>query len=716
MSRETNTQAPTLSIASALALAGALGIAHDANAQCQHWNSILIGDVNLYGVVDILDLAIIYDNMALGHTEATWLQGDLNRDGKVDMDDFDLALAAFYVNACIDDIPLIAGTGTWTNTTFDPATGRVEWDGGTHWLTVTTESLNNRRPLHADFPLAEPDPLNSTYVKLITPTISLLEARPDGMDLLVEWEHDEPNSDAMGQGALLINSIRLVDSLPVEGNAGYRDFRDQIRKHDYRPLSDAGSSFVVAYPQNMYSPAHVYQTENFDLGIAVKYDILANPYPILFQRGKSVNSTTERLRIEPNFDNRHPVTGQSPSKNGRPNPDEFLSYGETKSLIVTLRLDPRAAVSLNGNDWMSTLLPYRRHFRHLYSDVRYTQDPRPMAGATMAFATSTERCPVTGNRNPYGFAGGLAAIHNRPNQDGFTDIVNQSWLASGGYYDKGWPRMMLWKGSGEYNAGGMAWQITTNWKAANQVASSDPSQYRNAPCFSTTDIENSLPELAKIYSDDPEDPRELGLWWGRATRYVPNGYAGTAFEWPPAGGQSNIDRNNPIHTGSAFLELEGAYDVNATFIGLDACFTHMRASDLYWWIDEMTEAWDTFGEGHPSVRFMTELGTADFIHTKASAFFYYDLASAYSDNTPLPQNVVLADFLNPGHESFGGIQRPGFSGSINPTETGKVAEAIVQDGMIPLIILPPHELTVIDPTKHYGGQPWLTTVPSSMQP
>lgn len=693
----------------AAAALAAAALASATHAQCQHWNSILIGDVNLDGVVDLDDLAIIYDNLFLGHTEATWLQGDLNRDGTVDMDDWDIALDAFLAGACIDDIPLIAGTSSWANATFNSSTGRVEWDGGTHWLTITADSYPNRRPKHADFTFAEQDPLNSTYVKLITPTISLQNARPDGVDLLVEWTHNESTSGPMGQGALLINSIRLADSLPVEGKAGYRDFRDQNRKHDYRPLSDANTSFAVAYPQNMYSPAHVYHTENFDLGIAVKYDVLGEEYSIIFQRGKNANSTTERLRIEPNFDN-------SFGANGRPNPDAFLSYGETKSFVITLRLDPRASISMTGNDWMSTLVPYRQHFRHLYGDVRYTQDPRPMAGATMAFGTSTEQCPPTGNRNPYGFAGGLAAIHNRPNQDGFTDIVNQSWLASGGYYDKGWPRMMIWKPSGEYVSGGMAWQITSNWKAVNQVASSDPTQYRNAPCFGTTEIEDSLPELAKLYSDDPEDLREFGLWWGRATRYVPNGWNNTDFEWPPIGGQANIDRSNPTHVGSAFHELEGAYGVNATFIGLDACFTHMRASDLYWWIDEMTEAWEGFGEGHPSVRFMTELGTADFIHIKASAFFFYNLSSSHTDNTPSPQSVVLADFLNPGHESFGGIQLPGFTGSVNPTQTGNVAEAIVEDGFVPLVILGANQLPVIDPTKHYGRQSWLDTVPSNLQP
>lgn len=701
----------------AAAALAAAALASAAHAQCQHWNSILIGDVNLDGVVDIDDLAIIYDNMALGHTEATWLQGDLNRDGKVDMDDFNLALDAFYANACIDDIPPIAGTSSWANATFNSSTGRVEWDGGTHWLTVTSESLGNRRPLHADFPFTEPDPVNSTYVKLITPTISLLHARPDGVDLLIEWTHDESAEDPMGQGALLINDIRLADSTPVAGKAGYRDFRDQTRKHDYRPLNDGGNSFVAGYPQNMYSPIHVYETENFDLGIAVKYDILTEPYSILFMRGKNANQTTERLRIEPNFDNRNQDTGaQSFSLNGRVNPDEFLSYGETKSFVVTLRLDPRASISSTGNGWMSTLVPYRRYFRHLYGEVRYTQDPRPMAGATMAFGTSAEQCPTTGNRNPYGFASGLAAIHNRPNQDGFTDIVNQRWLAADGFFDKGWPRMMIWKPSGDYVSGGMAWQITSNWKAANQVASSDPTQYRNAPCFGTTEIEGSLSELTKLYNDDSENPHEFGLWWGRATRYVPNGWNGTPFEWPPAGGQANIDRTNPTHVGSAFHELEGAHDVKATFIGLDACFTHMRASDLYWWLDEMTEAWEAFGGDHPSVRFMTELGTADFIHIKASAFFTYYLTSDFSDNTPLSQNVVLADFLNPGHESFGAIQRPGFTGSINTTETGKVAEAIVEDGMIPFIILLPHEMTVIDPAKHYGRQSWLDTIPSALQP
>ncbi len=686
----------------AAAALAAAALASAAHAQCQHWNSILIGDVNLDGVVDVDDLTIIYDNMLLGHTEATWLQGDLNRDGKVDMDDFNLALDAYYANACIDDIP--PNPGTHHEFEYISSTNRINiYDISQSpkilidWFTINTNATPNRFRPHA----TDVSHASDAHGKIehTTPTIIAIANYIDGIDLKLVYEN--PYSDMYTNiSGIEFSEVGGWNTIPVTSVWDFRNNASIHRKLD----SHQG---LTSYPSDQYSPVCVVNSDSLQYGFAFIYPLLDYKHGVGVAANKSLGSSTQsndyrafvkffpNIFLHPNDD--VPAGNIVPNGAiGTYNQDALLSPGEVREYIISIRVTGGAED--HDNQWMHTLLPYRRFFQHMYGDVQYVRDNTPMAGNTLAFAASVTDC-VSGN-NPYGFDGGASSIRDV----GFTAHVDR-WTSSisdgdpyDGYFAKGYTRLMLWQPSGEYASGGMAWQITSNWLASNYL-----------PCDNVNDrIENTLPLLASV--DAPG--RQLGLWWGRSTRYVPNGYGGSSFEWPPAGGQAPIDRNLALHRDSAFHELHGAIGVNAKWIGLDATLQYMHGWEAYWWIRQMeNEAINQGGQ----LRFITEMGGFDVSHTIAAMTVLNRAASTPSNPRA---SIVLADFLNPGHETFGHAGGSQFSQSSVSAKMQAIDTAMTEsalDGFISIINMGENTMPYVAP-QHKAVESWLFSVPPSLQP
>jgi hypothetical protein len=118
----------------------------------------------------------------------------------------------------------------------------------------------------------------------------------------------------------------------------------------------------------------------------------------------------------------------------------------------------------------------------------------------------------------------------------------------------------------------------------------------------------------------------VGLWWGRASQ-VSGGF-NTGKMWAR-------DIRNPRDVEAGDRELRRAAACGADEIGLDA----YNAIPLWG-----RRAWMLrIQKRYPTLRFITEAADCDIMHT---------LAPTYCTWQRQPQRPVLADWLNPGHETW----------------------------------------------------------------
>lgn len=321
----------------------------------------------------------------------------------------------------------------------------------------------------------------------------------------------------------------------------------------------------------------------------------------------------------------------------------------------------------NPEEWVRTLQPYRDFFQKTYGPVRYERDPRPVQAKSIA------QSALISSDNPRGFREGP----NRIDVGGLQPLINQL----GEYEQAGFERIVLWAPSGMYDENrqlNYTFNMTTGMKSIPAV-------------------EETMPLLSE-YASGPVD---FGLWWGRTAYIMPK-------EWD-TGPEEKFDFRNPEHVARAWEELDIARELNATIIGLDA-MSGMPAWDGYEWIQMMQAR-------YPEMKFIAETLCADFVHTITPTFFR---------GTRVPENhrlaattpMNLADFLNPGHETW--AQIAGQDVKINaglppsaPLPVGLFYERCrkaAYDGYVPVVFgnLPStHGLR--------AAESWLRTVPADLR-
>jgi hypothetical protein len=374
------------------------------------------------------------------------------------------------------------------------------------------------------------------------------------------------------------------------------------------PLNEAGpyTRMQGTWPGSLYSPVAVLMNTKIGIGISVQYPVLDYRHDCeLIVQAAGEGRWEVLLRFA------------GPAQQGdfplrRP---AILPPGASHTYVVTIR-----AVA-NPLRWLETLSPYRDWFHRTFGEVAYTSDTSPIRGIILAFSHNQSA------ENP----GGWIAAANRPDLNGYQAVID---LLKGGMRDA--PRTVLWAPSG------MAWKhrklnypfhFTTRWLLGN-------GPMRTAPSL-----------LAAI----PTGPnRQWGLWWGHSILYTP------AFDTLPS---TPLDINNPQQTQAALDELELAVQSGARLIGLDAfSTTFLPVWDLIPWLRQLQHA-------QPEVTFCTEGLAPDILHRLAPTWL--DLYSAtpkrFDSTLRIRGRFLLADWLLPGHETWGGMQ---FERSPDPAVRG----------------------------------------------
>jgi len=304
--------------------------------------------------------------------------------------------------------------------------------------------------------------------------------------------------------------------------------------------------------------------------------------------------------------------------------------------------------------FLYTLTPYRDFFRARYGPVHYLRDARPVMGD--AAATTTD----ISNANPQGWTNG----NLRPDVHGWSRwvdlLLNRRSL--------GYQRFMLWVPSGVFPAG----------------------HPLNFPFRFMTPI-NDFPVARDSMSQFQrfrQQNAEIGFWWGNSATLMHGWSNPTAERFNP---------NDPEHVRLANLELDMAVRAGATMIGLDAHYQRSPAN-MVRWITAMKQR-------APGIKFITEAASCDILH---------NLTPTFHESGAIRTPHILADFLNPGHETWAALSAPveAVRENRNPThaEMAREGQRVAALGFVPLMY-GPRAL----PSTLRAAESWRTTVPRDLQ-
>ncbi len=306
--------------------------------------------------------------------------------------------------------------------------------------------------------------------------------------------------------------------------------------------------------------------------------------------------------------------------------------------------------------FMHTLAPYRDYFRGRYGEVKYRRDTRPVIGEAAAAIESV------GPDNPQGWA----PANLRPDLFGWSPWVEQILARR----RLGYQRFMMWTPSGVFGAGN---PLNFPWRFMTPI-----SEYPDA-------IE-SLTSLQRVRSSG----MQMGFWWGNASTLMRG--------WGPTVTAEAFDPRNGEHLTLAYRELDLARAAGAKIIGLDA-FKMRSPANMQLWLRLLRQR-------APGVTFVTENAAPDFIHNICPTFHE-------ARDTVNPH--LLADLLNPGHETWIAIQSTAEAVREGRPPTPPEIEAEIRRvaalGGVPLLY-GPHPL----PVGLVVADTWLTTVPPELQP
>ncbi len=304
--------------------------------------------------------------------------------------------------------------------------------------------------------------------------------------------------------------------------------------------------------------------------------------------------------------------------------------------------------------FVRTLVPYRDYFRARYGPVHYIRDARPIMGDSAATTDDVN------NANRQGWTNG----NLRPDVHGWGRwvdlLLNRRSL--------GYQRFMMWVPSGIFPAG----------------------HPLNFPYRFMTPI-NDYPVARDSMSQFlrfREAGAELGFWWGNSATLM--------REWASPTGE-RFNPNNSEHARLANMELDMAVRSGATMIGLDAHYQR-SPTNMHRWITAMKNR-------APNVKFITESASCDILH---------NLTPTFHESSAIRTPHILADFINPGHETWAALSAPAeaIREGRNPThaEMAREAQRVAALGFVPLMY-GPRAL----PSTLRAAESWRTTVPRDLQ-
>ncbi|MGD9689866.1 MAG: hypothetical protein AB7K52_09465 [Phycisphaerales bacterium] len=251
--------------------------------------------------------------------------------------------------------------------------------------------------------------------------------------------------------------------------------------------------------------------------------------------------------------------------------------------------------AVHDESFLTTLDTYRAYFHERYGEVTYVRDGRRVAGEGLAQVSDL------GPLNPRGYK----IPELRPDLWGWGPWTNALLNSP----SRGYERLMLWAPSGVMPA---------------HTGLNFPFRFMS-PIRDLPVAWDTFGELTRLGAAGID----LGFWWGNSITIT------RGWEQPTIEG---LNPENPEHRTLAFDELDQAVAAGARLIGLDA-FRLSNPSRLYQWMLQMRAR-------APHVKFVTEHALPDFMHTLAPTFH-----EAIRIRTP----HLLADFLNPGHETWAAI-------------------------------------------------------------
>ena len=419
---------------------------------------------------------------------------------------------------------------------------------------------------------------------------------------------------------------------------GFR-FGQIIEAHDFRfdgkpyEIDNRGGPLAPGgwfYPSGQYSPVVVFGEAPYKVSVSLHYPILEYKHQVRLRiatPGGAAAQSGLNWSVDINL---------NPENNDNKfNPDGDLHPGETRTYVVAVR------VVKGGTNWISTLEPYRNYFQALYGGVRYTRDARPVNARSAAQHGNQD------SNNPYGFGHG----NLRPDIFGWAPWVDR--LVDS--VDTGWSRFMLWRPTGLFeNHFDMQnpFLFTSHWFEGNNYGHN---------------MGNALQEFPRVGAAGGQ----LGLWWGSSARVMREW---NTDQWEP------LEVHNPEHQMLAFKELDNAVAAGVRIIGLDA-FRRLQPWDAWDWLTMLKRR-------APNVTFVTEPPCGDVIHLLAPAFLVAT-RPANQIQLRLNQPHALADYLVPGHETWGLIRRDRLTSALGkpPTDADVQAEVarVAALGYVPCV-------------------------------
>jgi hypothetical protein len=529
-----------------------------------------------------------------------------------------------------------------------------------------------------------------------------VQIQPDGFDVVYTFRNRGRSPAPMA--TLKLGVITLGEDVI------FQDMRSVQQPMEVNPAKFPVRNFD--YPGAVYSPVTVFRNKSHAVGVSIQYPILEYQHDLRitlrspagrladgpggrgFQVEHALSAPREEAPQRPERPQQDPARdrpgaeaprpGALPVAFGQPGDDAPPPEDEAASRPVRGPWPARPGLVPPGRErvytvsvrftraaeeWVRTLLPYREFFRRTYGGVTYERRTGPINGVVMANMARISR------ENPYGWVRAVP----RPDQAGYKPWADELKRR------KGWSGFLVWMPTGMYDQVGpkfaFPYQIATRWTTDPRLASA---------------LDRSS-GLASI----PATGAELGLWFNRSLQ--------VATEWNTKDRQA-MDPDDPALARAAFDELDAATAAGVTIIGLDTFSPRIiPAWRLYPWLK-------TLRERYPDVTFATEPITFDILHTLAPTYLRgYDdqqkpetLAELYKIKGP----HLMADFLLPGHETWGTMRYGGyrwFKVEVTPDVIAADARRLATWGFRPLLFT---DLDLTRPVQ--AAESWRTSVPDDL--
>jgi hypothetical protein len=303
---------------------------------------------------------------------------------------------------------------------------------------------------------------------------------------------------------------------------------------------------------------------------------------------------------------------------------------EQRQYVVSVRVLPST-----DERWIDVLSPYREYFTEMYGGTEYDRDPRPVHATVMASAQSQD----TTNRDGFLFP------DLRPDVHGFGPWMDELEARA----DLGWERFMLWRATG----------LPSNSRGNN--AGCGKFEFAS-PLAQPGPMQDAMSEFPRFDTRG----RNLGMWWGDPLRTENSRRV------------DDFDPSNASDVQEALLEATTAAQAGAETIGLER-FNTLPAWESYAWLNELRAS-------TPGVTYITEPACGDLLHTLAGAFLIAQ-PDPSAPSAGVNSRFYLADFLLPGHETWGLIRVDRMGG---PTDDG-IREEIMRladFGFVPVVVPP----------------------------